>query len=572
MKKYEVRKDVPKEIAEELAEYSPVLQKLLYHRGIDTAEKAHAFFNLDWETQNNNPYTMKDMQKAVDRIIKAVRAGEKILIFSDYDADGIPGAVILNDFFKKIGYENLEVYIPHRNEEGFGLNMDAIDKFIDEKVDLMITIDCGITDVAEVDAATKAGIDVIITDHHEVHENVPKAYAILNPKQPECEYPEKMICGAAVAFKLVEALSQSGAFELQPGFEKWLLDMVGIATLSDMVPLTGENRLFAHYGLLVLRKTPRKGLLKIFANNRIDQKNINEKDVGFNITPKINAASRMGIPKEAFYLLSTDDDIEADLYANSLQKANNQRRGQVAAMVKEIHKKLKKKNGDAGSATEKGVIVTGNINWKPSLLGLAANKIMDEFNCPVFLWGRENGKSIKGSCRIPEPLSGIEIMKGAEHVLDVYGGHHGAGGFEVTESKIHELEDALNASFEKLNAENKDIVCVADLEVTPDDVTWNLYDSIRTMAPFGMGNDEPILLLRDVPVQIFSMGADGNHTRINMRRSDGQALSAIAFYNSPKDLGIDDDEIKKLTVVGSLETNEYNGKKELRLKLIDVLI
>ena len=262
MTKYVTRPEIPEEAREELREYSDLLAHLLFHRGINSKEKSDDFFDYSYE-KLHNPFLLKDMDKAVDRVLCSINNNEKICIYSDYDADGIPAAVILSDFFDKIGYEKYFVYIPHRNKEGFGLNNSAIDKIKKEDTSLIITLDCGIADVDQVEYAKSLDIDVIITDHHETSGVVPDAYAIVNPKQDACQYPEKMLCGSAVSFKFVQAIIEKGDFDIPLGWEKTLLDMVGIATLSDMVPLVGENRILASFGLTVLRMSPRKGLQKL---------------------------------------------------------------------------------------------------------------------------------------------------------------------------------------------------------------------------------------------------------------------------------------------------------------------
>ena len=263
MKNYQIREEVPENVQKKLSGYSPLTQKLLFNRGIDTKEKAENFFNPNYEDLNS-PLLLKDMGKAVERILGAIKKNEKILIYSDYDADGIPGAVIFHDFFKKIGFDNFENYIPHRNDEGFGLNIDAVKSFSKDKFNLIITVDCGINDVKEVEEANKLGIDVVITDHHLPNGELPKALAIVNPNQKGDKHPFKSLCGAAVAFKLVQALIERGNFEIINGWDKWLLDMVGLATISDMVPLIDENRILSYYGLLVLKKTRRYVIVIIF--------------------------------------------------------------------------------------------------------------------------------------------------------------------------------------------------------------------------------------------------------------------------------------------------------------------
>src|SRR3990167_4813232 len=257
-----------------MQKYGELLRTLLERRGITDEAQADIFLNPDYKRDLHDPFKMRDMERACVRLFEAVDAGEKIIIYADYDCDGIPGAVILSDLFKKINYINYEVYIPQRDSEGYGLNLDAIKSFADKDVKLIITIDLGITAVAEVAQAEVDGIDIIITDHHIPPEILPRAYAILNPKTDN--YPEKMLCGAGVVFKFVQGFIKKYGeyFKIKNGAEKWMLDMAGLATLSDMVPLTGENRALAHFGMKVLRKSRRPGLQKLFAKMNIDQRHV----------------------------------------------------------------------------------------------------------------------------------------------------------------------------------------------------------------------------------------------------------------------------------------------------------
>src|SRR3989344_2828197 len=291
-----------------MQKYGELLRTLLEKRSITDSAQAEIFLNPDYERDLHDPFLMKDMERACVRIFEAIDNGEKIMIYADYDCDGIPGAVILNDLFKKIS-ENFsaqggpafgwEVYIPQRNSEGYGLNLEAIKPFKEKEVKLIITVDLGITAVEEVAQAEADGMDVIITDHHLPHAILPNAYAILNPKVDD--YPEKMLCGAAVAFKLAQGFIKKYGeyFKIKEGAEKWMLDMAGLATLSDMVPLTGENRALAYFGMKVLRKSPRPGLQKLLAHMNIEQKYLSEDDLGFMVTPRLNAASRMDDPMRA---------------------------------------------------------------------------------------------------------------------------------------------------------------------------------------------------------------------------------------------------------------------------------
>ncbi len=560
MKNYQVREKID----------GSVLDHLLFYRGIKTPEQKHAFLNPDYEMDIHDPFLLKDAEKAAKRIIKAIENNEKIVIYSDYDGDGIPAGVIFHDFFKKIGFNNFINYIPHRHDEGFGLNTDAVEHFSEEKVNLLITLDCGISDIEAVKLANEKGIDVIITDHHEAHDELPPAFAIVDHKQKDCNYPEKILCGSGVGFKLIQAILKINRFDLKIGHEKWLLDMVGLATLSDMVPLIGENRLFASYGLMVLRKSPRKGLMRLLNHLKIPQKYLTEDDISFMITPRINAASRMGVPMDAFRLLATDSDDEAYKYTEHLDKINNERKGVVAAIVKEVKKIIKERHRE----NPRAVIVAGNPEWKPSLLGLVANTCAEEFGRPAFLWGRDGDGIIKGSCRSGGTVSVVEIMhKVSDGVMIQYGGHFASGGFSVSNENIHHLDDYLNKAFELLQKEEvvkePDYI---DLEISLDEVNWDIYRQIEKMAPFGVGNPKPTFMFRNIKIfGIKEFGKEKNHLSLSFLKSNGQPLNAMGFFinvNSfKKELKIG----KTIDLVATMEKSMFGGRVELRLRIVDIL-
>ncbi|MBI3019711.1 MAG: DHH family phosphoesterase, partial [Parcubacteria group bacterium] len=366
-------------------ETAAVLDVLLTKRGIVTVEEREDFLNPNYDNGLHDPFLLPDMEKAVERVLAAIQNNERIILYTDYDTDGTPAGVILRDFFKKIGYANFQNYIPHRYYEGYGLNSDAIKKFKEEGATLLITADCGISDIAEVRYAEEEGINVILTDHHlppqclEVQppniDNLPPAYAVINPKRNDNTYPFDGLCGAGVAFKLVCALIARGKekkiFEIQDGWEKWLLDMVGIATICDRVPLTGENRVLARFGLTVLQKSPRAGIREFCRAKKIDQRFLNEDDVGFSIGPYINAASRMDAPIKAFHFLTAETDEEARAVVEELGHLNDQRKGLVAAIIKEVkHRFPPVPNGYVRAGAEREmpcVLVAGNPAWHPGL-------------------------------------------------------------------------------------------------------------------------------------------------------------------------------------------------------------
>ena len=607
MQKYSVRMEPTTEAEKELLAYSPLVRQLLFGRGITSGEEAEKFLNPNYDVHTHDPFALKDMDKAVTRILEGVQKGERITIFSDYDADGIPGAVVLHDFFKKIGYANFVNYIPDRHTEGFGLSMSVVEQFGKDGTKLLITIDCGITDTEEALRARELGIDVIVTDHHIPlrkgggesasrglsttlpHEDegtpfvkgdlLPPAFAILNPKQADCAYPEKMLCGSGVVFKLVQALcirlrSPLGFGVCDLGFpatifpvgqEKWLLDMVGIATLSDMIPLVGENRVFAHFGLKVLKKSPRVGLDQLLLRLRLNRKDITEDDVGFSISPRINAASRMGVPMDAFRLFATTDEVEAGVLAKHLDKINDERKGKVASLVKEVRRTVEER----GLRT---VVVAGNPNWRPALLGLVANSLAEDMQCPVFLWGREGGVDLKGSCRSGGSVDLSLLMHEARSVFSDFGGHKEAGGFSTTLERVHLLEEELERAYEKVRTEQTlESTVYADAVLSFDEVNLRTYAEVEKLAPFGVGNHKPIFLFENARVRkMEQFGKEKQHVKLTFAKTDGVYVQAIKFYANVADFSDKLKEGNPITLLAHLEKSTFNNRTELRLRIVDI--
>lgn len=554
--------------------FPPLVKKLLEKRGLTEPEIAHKFLNPDYAADIHDPYLLKDMGKAVDRIISAINANEKIVIYSDYDADGIPGAVVLHDFFKKIGFHNFENYIPDRHEEGFGVNISAVEDIATRGAKLMITIDCGIVDVLPIARAKELGIDTIITDHHEPNGDMPPAYAVVNPKQNDCGYPFKMLCGAGVIYKLVQAILQKKdeknlKADVPIGWEKWLLDMVGLATLSDMVPLTGENRVFARYGLTVLRKSPRIGLMKLLRAAKTEQRYMTEDDISFTITPRINAASRMGVPKDAFDLLSTSDEMRAGELITHLNKINDERKGLVASIIRDVKGRMSEREG-AGTMRE--VIVMGHLHWRPTVLGLVANSLKDDHDRPVFLWGKDNGSTIKGSCRSDGRVNVVELMEANRDLFVTFGGHKMSGGFVIEQEKIHGLEDALVESYKKLSIfEDKSSEDNIDAVLDIDDVNNMTYSAIEMLAPFGVGNPKPVFIFKDLEVKTTKpFGQTKNHLELGFENSNGKVINAISFFTKTNDPLKELKPGDRINLKASMEKSYFKRYPELRLRVISI--
>lgn len=550
---------------------SPLIAKLLKNRGIHTKQDAEVFLKPNYERDINDPFLMKNMERAVVRILSAMKQDEKIVIYGDYDCDGIPGSVVLHDLFARLGYEHFSNYIPHRENEGYGLNTPAVEQFAKNGTALLITVDCGIADVEQVARAQELGMDVIVTDHHLPQEVLPPAYAVLNPKQEGDEYPDDMLCGAGVAWKLAQAIltraREQGVCDVPPGWEKWLLDMAGLSTIADMVPLQKENRAIAHFGLTVLRRSKRPGLLALLKELRIAQEYLAEDDIGFMIAPRINAASRMDVPFRAFELLSTRDPKQAKELAQHLQKINERRKGIVATIIKDARKHLKER-------TVRELIVIGNPNWQPGVLGLVAGKLVEDYARPVFVWGKGEAVHIKGSCRSDGSVNVVALMQSvrAGMFLDL-GGHEASGGFSITHDQVHLLEDELVIAYETLRRERSTRPGeTAEAELTLDEITWKLAEEVAELAPFGMGNPRPVFLFRDVPVaSIRKFGKEKNHLEMTFISTGGKKVTAIKFFGADESALEVIAEGTRVDLSATIEISRWAGKKELRLRIVDVV-
>lgn len=553
-----------------MQEHSELLKQLLETRGIVGDKEVDLFLNPDYERDLLDPYLMRDMERACVRMFEAIDNNQKVVIYADYDCDGIPGAVIMQDFFSLIEYQNFEVYIPQRNSEGYGLNMEAIKIFRDNGVKLLFTIDLGITAVEEVAQAEVLGIDTIITDHHIPHAILPRAYAILNPKVDD--YPEKMLCGAGVAFKFVQGfIKKYGEFyKIKGGAEKWMLDMAGLATLSDMVPLLGENRALAYYGLKVFRKSPRPGLQKLLKKMNIDQRTISEDDIAFMVTPKINVASRMDDPRRAFELLSTRDVVEGGMLADHLSKINEDRKYIVSGIMREV-KKIFETRKTNESMHE--VIVIGSSSWKVGVLGLVAGKIMDEYEKPVFVWGKDENDAIKGSCRSPGSVSLVELMTETSDSFLEFGGHEMAGGFTVQNDKVHFLEEVLSKAFLKVKRDNNVADNNFDIKADLESVNMKVWNDLEKLSPYGCENQKPVFLFEAVEIKkIKKFGKNGSGEHLEIIFSNGKKeVKAISFFSGLESFSKDISEGGKASLLATFDLSRFGGKTELRLRVVDII-
>ena len=410
------------------------------------------------------------------------------------------------------------------------------------------------------------GIDVIVTDHHLPHMTLPRACAILNPKVDA--YPEKMLCGAGVVFKLVQGfVKKYGEFyKINTGWEKWLLDMAGLATLSDLVPLLGENRAMAYFGVKVLKKSPRPGLQKLLAKMKIEQKYLTEDDIGFMVVPRLNAASRMDDPMKAYELLSTEDEVKAGVITDHLSKINDDRKTMVTGIMREVNKKFEKRE-------MKEVIVIGNPQWRVGVLGLVASKISDEYKKPVFVWGKDENDFIKGSCRSDGSVSVVELMTETREFFIEFGGHEFAGGFTVQNEKIHFLEEALSISFSKVKRDKIENEIIYNIKSDLSMVNIKNWKEIEKLAPFGLANPKPIFLFENVEVENikkFGKNGSGEHLEITFSDTSKNKVKAISFFSNNESFKVSLAEEKKVNLLATFDLSRFRGREELRLRIEDI--
>ncbi|MDE2071207.1 MAG: single-stranded-DNA-specific exonuclease RecJ [Patescibacteria group bacterium] len=541
-------------------EHENLLDDLLAARGVDFVER-DAFLNPDFVQGSADPYLLPDMERAVERILAAKKNNEKVAVWSDYDVDGTSGGVMLVQFLRALPLD-VAHYIPHRHEEGYGLNAEGLSELARAGVTLVVTVDLGSSDVGPVAHAKSLGTEVIVTDHHEVPVPGPVAYALVNPKHAGSQYPFMGLCGAGVAWKLVQAILQKerpaswGQEE-----EKWLLDLVGLATLSDRVPLRGENRMLAHFGLRVLRRARRPGLAALLDLLRIRPHTLTEDDVGFMLAPRINAASRMDSPHSAAKLLMSADPLEAKQLAQELDTLNHARKGIVAATVKEAKRRL-------AQSVESPVIVLGNPAWRPGVLGLVAGALCEAERKPVFVWGREGGSVIRGSCRSDGSVSVVELMQGAHALFGEYGGHHASGGFSLPEENIHTLGDALRGAYERTRAQaHEPQPTVIDRELPLGELGAAL-PVLAQLAPFGEGHQKPLFVLPNISLgRVRTFGKQQNHLDVELIHGTTRA-AGVAFFSTPESFTKKADVGGRADIVGHVE-RDWRGQP--RVRIVDIL-
>ncbi len=560
---WKINRKAPESFFKKFPEYSKLTLQLLWDRGLKTQKAIDEFFNPDYDEDLHNPFLLKDLKKAIKRIGKAGQNKEKVAIFADFDADGICGATILTEILR-IFKIRPDIYIPDRNREGYGLNLKSIKEASEKGVNLVLTIDCGVTDFEEVKLANKLGMEVIIIDHHEMPKKLPPAFAIVNPKQKTCKYPFKYLSATGVAFKLAQAIAKLK--KIPSSWEKWLLDLVALATVADSMLLLGENRTLVKYGLIVLSQTKRIGLKALIDKARVKIDNLNTYIIGFVLVPRLNAASRVDHGTIAYNLLVASNKEEAEELAQVLEKKNQERQ----KMTEEILKEVKQKIGEHPET--KKIIIEGDEKWTAGLSGLIAQKLKDEFWRPVLIYQKFEDYSSGSGRSIPD-FSLIKVLSHCRNFLKEFGGHHQAAGFKVLNKDLEKFKTIIEKSSSKELKDKKLIPYLEiDGEVGFEDLDWLVFKEIQNFAPFGEANPNPLFLLKGLRVsEARNVGANGSHLKISLEKETERGIKrfkAIGFnlVNSCDKIKTGD----RIDIVFELIANEWNGMRELQLKIVDL--
>ena len=501
-----------------------------------------------------NPFLLPDMEQAIERIEQAITNNENILIYGDYDADGITSTTILINFFKDIGI-NVEKYIPNRLTEGYGLNNKAIEEIKSKGIDLIITVDTGITAVKEAEYAKELGIDLIITDHHEPGEELPKAIAVIDAKRKDNQYPFNQLAGCGIAFKLTQAISIKRNLDQKIYLKN--LDIAAIGTISDLVPLVDENRVIVKLGLMLVKQTKNIGLKKLLTKSQL--KSLDSTSISFGITPRINASGRLGKQYDSLNLFITDNDKEAEQLSEILNSYNLERQKIGNKIYEEALLQLKDE--------EKNCIILGREGWHHGVIGIVSSKITEKFNKPSILLCFENDIA-KGSGRSVPGFDLHQAISSAKEYLLGFGGHTMACGLSLSIENFEKFKEQVNKYVqEHLDISKLEKEIYIDEILTMDDLDINKIKDLKALEPYGEDNPEPIIMYEKAEISTIRTLSENKHLRISLKK-DNKTIDAIGF-----NLGELAEKYKigdKIDVIGNIEINTFNGKDQIQIRLIDI--
>ena len=536
---------------------SPLLAQVLVNRGIYTLEDARDFLG-DGLPAVRDPFLMKGMKKAVERLSKALDKGERIVIYGDYDVDGITSTSILYHVLCDLG-GHPEFYIPERQSEGYGLNEEAMHQLAARGVDVLITVDCGIASHDLVDEFSGA-MDIIVTDHHEPPAQIPVGYAVLNPKQPGCPYPCKNLAGAGVAYKLAQALWQYRCHDELPGYT----ELAALGTIADLVPLTEENRWLAKVGLKAMQDGANLGLQALIAAAGLTPEQVTAGRIAFTIAPRLNASGRISHATKGVQLLISENPQEAQVLAQELSLLNQERQDIERAIGEAAVDQIRRNHHEGD-----GVLIAAGQDWHVGVIGIAASRLVETYYKPSLVIGIHDGVG-KGSCRSIAGFNMYDALTSASDLLLQYGGHPMAAGFSIAPEHIEALRLRLNEyAAAHMKAEDYIPVVPVDAVVSLQDVTLPVIDELSRLEPYGMGNSRPVFAVRDVTVrEIYPMGREKQHLRVALRGADGTTRSGVGW--SMADLCANIVVGDHVDAAVQVERNDFNGQSSPQLVLQDI--
>ena len=540
-----------------------LFERILTARGLTTRVAREAFLQPDYTAVKHDPFLLPDMKKAVARLKQARQHGEKIVIYGDYDIDGLSATALLLDAFGKFGFEDVDAFIPNRFVEGYGMTMGAVDKVRDMGADLIVTVDTGSLCHAEIAYATSLGIDTVVTDHHNVAETPPPSVAAVNPKFPGHTYPFRDLCGAGVAFKLVQAL-QTELEGLPDGYEKWLLDLVALGTVCDIVTLADENRANVYWGLEVLKKQQRPGLKALMMVAGIEPEQVNARHLGFGLGPRMNAAGRLETAQHALDMLVASDGLAALEASEKLEELNTKRRGIQDAIFEEACVQAEELENDR-------VLVVSSDGWNHGVIGIVASKLVEKYKKPVFIIG-ERGEEATGSARSFGDFSAADAVRAADDIIIKGGGHGAAAGVTLATGKIGDFRRRVNEFYDSLQLTNQERYLLPKADVEIDDfseIDEELVANLAKMEPFGNGNPEPVVKITTaIVLSVRRMGADGQHVKLALRDKNGKVLQVLVF-NAPEEFFREPGD--EIAAWFQPTVNEWQGARTVEGKLLHVV-
>lgn len=537
-----------------------LFEQILAARGL-TADVAADFLSPDY-VKKHDPFLLPDMAKAVERLVQARHKQEHITIYGDYDIDGLTATTVLIDAFRSFGFKHVDAFIPNRFVEGYGLTVDAVEQIVAGGAQLIVTVDCGSLSHKEIERSNALGVDIIVTDHHNVSDVQPLAIAVVNPKRKDHSYPFIDLAGVGVAFKLVQAL-QTCLEGLPAGHEKWLLDLVALGTVCDVVTLVDENRTNVYFGLQVLAKTRRPGLKALMAVAKVDPNTLNSRSLGFGLGPRMNAAGRLETARHALDMLLAGDNEIAFEKAQQLDVLNQTRRSDQAVILKAAILQAEQYDKDP-------VLVVSGADWNHGIVGIVAARLLEKYKKPTYVL-QEIGEQSKGSARSYGGFSAVEAIRASDDIITKGGGHTLAAGVTLPTENIAAFRVRVNEFYRSKNLLNQAALLLPKADVVIEDfaeVTESLILQLSDLEPFGSGNPEPILKIENVIVtDQRRMGADNQHVKLEVKDKLGKRMQVLAF-GAPSHFFAEPGETVTLLFQPTL--NEWQGRRSVEGRLLDI--